>query len=661
MTPEQLQLQNALTTTFLTNLAFLNEYDNELYHRIENLSKMIEQGTYKERYELEFVTENGDFDIFDIATNSYLYGKKPKKINAELIKNIDFSYSKTILNIENYFRKYENSPTCNLSNEQIGEYNALLYKNMQEFSFALNDYIDNPTKKYKKIEKFVFFGVLTGRHIPTIAQKINSDSYMVFEKDLEIFRLSLFTLDYTILAKKGVIFSIMDDTTEVEKKISNFLDVNRFSNYSIKYIELKEYQEYLNLFLIINTSMKSSQYSYLRYLYVYLNRTTKCIENKYNFLQFNKVNENFSYLENIPVLYLAAGPSLDENIEWIYEHQNKFFIVTIGSVYKKLINKGIKIDLVTTIDEQKWLERAQFSETTIEKRDKNTIFLASTLTHEKILKRLKDKNLILYEGFGSFFEERDTVEGLSIGEITLYILLQLNIKNIYLIGLDLALNQDTGETHASGAGSGIRNKNNDTNILKIKGNLKDTVYTIPTFYNSIKYIKNILNNKPKNTEIFNLSSSGAFFEGTTRKDIKELNINMFKNIDKDRLNIKEEFIKFTRNGLDIEEKNKYKEKLTILEKDIKNYLQKVRDTEYKNFTEFKEISINFIYLIKDFDYTLFLIFFKYIEIVLPYLNYHFNDTRINQEYKKVQKIKIIFLNQMEVLVDDYILCIKRVL
>ena len=44
MTESQLQLQNALTTTFLANLAFLSEYDNELYQRVDELSRMIERG-----------------------------------------------------------------------------------------------------------------------------------------------------------------------------------------------------------------------------------------------------------------------------------------------------------------------------------------------------------------------------------------------------------------------------------------------------------------------------------------------------------------------------------------------------------------------------------------------------------------------------------------
>ena len=52
---------------------------------------------------------------------------------------------------------------------------------------------------------------------------------------------------------------------------------------------------------------------------------------------------------------------------------------------------------------------------------------------------------------------------------------------------------------------------------------------------------------------------------------------------------------------------------------------------------------------------------NYYEIVIPYLNYYFNDVKINQEFKKLQKIKNIFASQVEGLIDDYIYCIKRVI
>ena len=87
---EQEALQNALTVTFLANLAFLSEYDNNLYQRIEGLSQEINLGNYKQRYHLEFVENDGDFDIYDNLMNKYLYNNKPKRFNNQAFNSINF-------------------------------------------------------------------------------------------------------------------------------------------------------------------------------------------------------------------------------------------------------------------------------------------------------------------------------------------------------------------------------------------------------------------------------------------------------------------------------------------------------------------------------------------------------------------------------------------
>lgn len=70
------------------------------------------------------------------------------------------------------------------------------YKNMLEKAVLAN-------KSLKEIRKF---GTLLGRHIPRITEKINASAYLVLERNLEIFRLSLFTVDYTILGNSCNIF-----------------------------------------------------------------------------------------------------------------------------------------------------------------------------------------------------------------------------------------------------------------------------------------------------------------------------------------------------------------------------------------------------------------------------------------------------------------------
>ena len=80
MTEAQIQLQNALTTTFLANLVFLSEYDKDLYHRVDELSRMIENGTYeREKYHLEFIMEDGDFDIYDVLNENIYIIENQKK------------------------------------------------------------------------------------------------------------------------------------------------------------------------------------------------------------------------------------------------------------------------------------------------------------------------------------------------------------------------------------------------------------------------------------------------------------------------------------------------------------------------------------------------------------------------------------------------------
>lgn len=80
--------------------------------------------------------------------------------------------------------------------------------------------------------------------------------------------------------------------------------------------------------------LEPTAYDYNRRLYSSLNRTTQVLGNQYKIILFNKLRRNCNYFKDKPILYIARGPSLDENLEWIKENQSKFFIVTIGATYK---------------------------------------------------------------------------------------------------------------------------------------------------------------------------------------------------------------------------------------------------------------------------------------------------------------------------------------
>ena len=680
MTEAQIELQNALTTTFLANLAFLSEYDNELYHRVDELSRMIENGTYKEKYALEFLMENGDFDIYDIVNDKYLYNKNPKKFNNDLIRKSEQYENNYILDLPEYYaHEFRNVSKINREKrfdfEITNQFNNLTIDDVNEYIEATGDLLDNKKKRLKKVKKFIFIGTLLGRHIPRIAEKIDANIYLVLERNLEIFRLSLFTVDYTVLAKKSVIFSIMDSVLETEKKINQFLNISYLENYLIKFSTTSiNIQEYVDNVLNGLHLLSPSAYTYNRRLYVHTNRTTKYIEDKYKVLLFNKTKENFDFFNNLPILYLAAGPSLDENIEWIKKNQNKFFIVTIGAAYKKLIKNDIHINIITTIDEQyNILNDKQFDDESVSNISKDTIILASTITNEKILNKFNKDNLYLVEVFNSIHKNNISFDGFSVGEITLDILFHLNAKEIYLIGLDLALNQKTGESHSKESSSGLsklnlqEKQNRDTysvrdSLIEVKGNSQDTVFTTPLFYSSIKNLEQKIKRNNNLTKIYNLSTNGAYFDGSFFKKIEEVDINQMKEIGNYRDKFFNDLNKYSTTSLSTDSKKDLKQEVEFIESDIRKIINNIKEKDYKTFDDLFEDMHLIISSVLEKNYNaLYQILVNYFQIFAPYLFYHFNDMKLKSEYKKVKKIKEIFVKQVENMLDDYIECLKRVI
>lgn len=679
MTEAQIQLQNALTTTFLANLAFLSEYDNKLYHRIDELSRMIENGTYEEKYYLEFIMESGDFDIYDVVNEKYMYEKKPKEVNDEWINKICFDEKNSILNIQDHFlfkEQFSDNKKDRFNFEDLNQYNILTLNDTFQYSNALNDFLDVENKKLKKIEKFIFIGTLLGRHIPAIAEKVDAKSYLVLERNLEIFRLSLFTVDYTILAKKGAIFSIMDDIRDEEKKIYDFLNFSKFDNYLLKISTTNiNTSSYVDNILSILSILNPSGYDYSRYLYTYINRTTKNLNNEYKTLLFDKIKNKCDIFQNIPVLYLAAGPSLDESINWIKKNQDKFFIVTIGAAYKKLLLNDIRIDMITTVDEQYTvLNDKQFDDETVSKISNDTIILASELTNEKILKKFNQENLFLYEVFIPFHNKNAIFDGYSIGEVTLGMLLKMNPKEVYLIGLDLALNQKTGDSHSTNLNSGVSKLNlkerqsreyfeERKSLIKVKGNFRKNVFTTPLFFNSIKSVEAKILFKNKGTKIYNLSTHGAYFFNAQPKRLESIKMEQYKDNLYSSEILKKFLIKSSTNKLSQTSKRKFQKEILFMNK-LENILNNIKISKFTTYN--KLLKKMYLFLETIFNKKSFIIYQvinNYFEMIIPYLSYHFNDRNITKETeeKEIFKIKTIFINHMDRIIEDYKVCIKRII
>ena len=116
--------------------------------------------------------------------------------------------------------------------------------------------------------------------------------------------------------------------------------------------------------------------------------------------------------------------------------------------------------------------------------------------------------------------------GPCVGSTSIMQAILMNIKNIYLLGIDFAITKE-GKSHSNAHALTKKQYNtqklNDINsnisfrgdFFQVKGNFQESVYTNPLFYTSLESLNNripFLKNQQQN--IYNLNN-GAFIEGTT--------------------------------------------------------------------------------------------------------------------------------------------------
>ena len=305
--------------------------------------------------------------------------------------------------------------------------------------------------------------------------------------------------------------------------------------------------------------------------------------------------------------------------------------------------------------------------------------LASINTDERILNKFDKNNLFLFEVILPLDSENKLETGFSIGEITGSLLLNLGVKELYIIGIDLSLNQETGESHISDYAvvsqynlSDIKSsmeKNSFSlreDVIKVKGNFLDEVYTTRLFNTSlISFSFSCECIKREEQNIYNLSKNGAYIAKTIPTNIDEIDLNKLSSLEKKKLakELKKDFLLISKDYLTseiLEEIEREKEYLF----EIKNELDFNSEIDLSNFSDFSDKYLEIEKkLISPEIKTIFTasIFSFYYRSITPYIYYHFNNTKIKKENKKINKINKIMNEQLIILIDKYVTYLDEVI
>jgi hypothetical protein len=507
---------NALVTkNFNDNIEYLQSSQKDLFEKLGALDSAIELGHYIEKYEL--VYENDYFDVFEKNTQNFLYGKS-SLIHAELAsQSINYELNEDIFkgfhtkDIDSDLAEYKQKKPFE---DPLSGYAPILH-------YCKTNSVKNKT--LETLDKFVFFGVGLGLHISSIHKKISSKVYFIVEDDLELFRLSLFTTNYAQLTTNSqLIFSVFEDNDEFSKTAMEFLDSKSYYNHYIKYFHLLSHSEDKHSqFHMIMASQAHLSFDYN----VYLTQGLKPLD--YIFDDYRFLDKALSFsdgkLDKKAFLLLGAGPSLQKNIEWLKKNHNKFVIVAVAATIEFLEKENISPDIIIHLDAYE-SSIELFKNIKSMNFVKDSICIFSDKTSSKVIDIFDKKNVFLFENGTNYIQNSMKPSAPCVGSIAYQILLILKVKNIYLLGLDLAVDSETGKTHIDSyidiKTISIKDKIVKSDILgysesmfAIEGNLRKEVFTNPRWKSSIDTINlstSLLKQESQN--ISNLGDGAKFID-----------------------------------------------------------------------------------------------------------------------------------------------------
>ncbi|MBU0720418.1 DUF115 domain-containing protein [bacterium] len=647
------------------NLKFLSNNNPSLFKKIQLFDLGQENEDLQARYDLEY--KENYFDVKDIASNNYLYNMDSIKYSQQVAQNIN--YKKTSF-LFNGMLDYE------ISKEQmqkIQEQKAFAYNNIKDILPIMKYAMELAPKSttMKHIDKFIFIGTGLGLHIADVHRQIHSTEYLIIEDDLELFRLSLFTTAYHEIAQDANLhFSISKNENEFTAVMAGFLEGSFFNNRYIKYFHFPAHST--NKMKLIQNNLATQTHQ----IFPYDIQLEKClrplkrIKQEYKTIDISKKFPE-SAISQKPLLILAAGPSMKKNLDWLKTNKDKFIILAVTAVLKTLHDNNIKPDIVTHIDGVESEGNScmvHFEGFNAKEFLKDSLFILGSHTPNSVLDLVKKENVFFFESFTFYFKNFGSLSTPCIGSTSTVLSLWLNAKEIYLLGLDLALDQETGATHSGDHEYNATHDLSNTdeidytislrnNLIPIKGNFSKTVFSTPIF---IASVQSLYNNIPQiiddSQTIYNLND-GAYFYQTTPLKIE--NINKYKDIDKKDLAVELNalFNSKSKSKLDQEDMASLKKRLNNAKEVQKNF----QEYENKNFTNEEAYLYDLLGIVSStLKYhgregnNLTLVFASYFQYTLPYIVDVINTKEVTKIMKHLKKLDKMFVDGSYNILHRYI-------
>lgn len=230
-------------------------------------------------------------------------------------------------------------------------------------------------------------------------------------------------------------------------------------------------------------------------------------------------------INEIPVIIVAAGPSLDKNIDALKKAQGKAFIMVVDAALRTVLKTGIKPDMVCTVDPNS-------PDRFFDGVDLNGIIWACTRTSRKKVVEQYGEDIFYY---GSYYRGwNETLEnemgyaipsfasGGSVSAEAFMIALYLGFRKLVFIGQDLAFTG--GQSHTKevigtfGDNKEYIQRRKIVEVEGIDGTILETDFQM-WYYK--QWFEKVIHINGNLIEVIDATEGGAKIEGTVNQTLAE--------------------------------------------------------------------------------------------------------------------------------------------
>ena len=365
-----------------------------------------------------------------------------------------------------------------------GKTSKILYYDAADPMGSCKTYLEALDLHYAPV--LIFLGLGLGYQVASalkhFSKQLNIQHIIIIEKDLELLRAALMTLDLSdVINHPKIEFFVGKEPHDLFKLLSGYFqyfpEISHFFK-NLKFVimpsvHLAHGEYYQKVISSLIHSIMDLLHDLGNDPYDSVLGLEHILANIFPMIQDPGIASFQNSFKGKPAILIGAGPSLNKNMHFLKEASHKALLVCVDAAFRPLLNAGIQPHLVANIERTRGQDAFFSNLNGLE----DTFFVFCTVVHPSTYDAYQGPKIIAHR-----YNEPMKWLGLNTGVLTggplignfaFDIAQYLGCDPIIMVGQDLSFHP-TGPTHVEGMVFGDQ-ENVKKNMIAVEGNFGETL------------------------------------------------------------------------------------------------------------------------------------------------------------------------------------------